>query len=681
MKKYGEWKIMQYSKEDCIRLTKAGFSPLVSALLCSRGIVAPDYAKEMLRDDIDLLADPFLMADMDKAVKRIKTAIKNGERVAVYGDYDVDGITSTCLITDYLRKKGLYCEAYIPERLTEGYGISDDALLSLKNNDITLIITVDCGITASAQVELAGRLGIDVVITDHHECLDEIPNAVAVIDPHRKDCFYPFKGLAGVGVAFKLVCALEGVDRTAEILDEYGDLAAIGTIADIMPVKNENRTIIRHGIEVLSMGKRLGLRKLMEETCPPNKTISSGDVSFTVVPKLNAAGRMGNVRIAYKLLMTKDETKAAGLVEDLCLLNSERRQVESKIYNEASEIVESIGVCDSPIVLASEDWHHGVSGIVASRLSDRYGVPAVIICIEGDEGRGSCRSFGCFNIFDALDSSKDILLSFGGHAFAAGLTLKKENIDQFRDSFCRFFKQNKGVCSKPALKIDFEVPDIGMLSLGEIEALSRLSPWGNGNPPPMLCVTDTRIDSVIPIGCDKHLKLKISKDRHTIECVFFSMTADEFGLKAGSCADFAFEPVINEFRGNRSAQLILRDARQSQRRVLRERRLCDSFFAGKELTISERLHILPRRDDFIALWRYLSSIPDIISGDKHILISEIAMRAHIGNTGKTYIGLRVLDELDLISFLETDGTIEIHIPEATKKVDLNSSKLISELKG
>ncbi len=681
MKKYGDWKIMQYSEDDRIRLTKAGFFPLVSALLCSRNITDPDYAEEMLRDDVDLLEDPFLMADMDKAVSRIKTAIESGERIAVYGDYDVDGITSTCLITDYLRKKELHCEAYIPERLTEGYGISDDALHALKKNGITLIITVDCGITASAQVELAERLGIDVIITDHHECPEEIPKAVAVIDPRRKDCPYPFKSLAGVGVAFKLVCALEGSDKAAEVLNEYGDLTAIGTIADIMPVMSENRAIVRHGIRVLGMGKRLGLRKLMEESCPPNKSITSGDVSFTIVPKLNAAGRMGNVRIAYNLLMTNDEDEAAALVGDLCQLNMERRQVENRIFAEASKIVESAGICDGPIVLASEDWHHGVSGIVASRLADRYGVPAVIICIEGDEGRGSCRSFGCFNIFDALDSAKDILSSFGGHAFAAGLTLKKENIDQFRERFCSFFRQNKGICSRPVLNIDFEVTDIGMLSLDNVDALSLLSPWGNGNPPPLLCLTDVRIDSVIPIGCDKHLKIRISKERQSAECVFFSMTADEFGFRAGSCADLAFEPIVNEYRGSRSVQLILRDARQSLSRVLRERRLCDSFFSGKTLTVSERLHILPRRDDFAALWRYISASPETICGDKHTLISEIALRSHICNTGKTYICLRVLDELNLISFIESDEAIEIHIPETTKKVDLNSSKLISDLKG
>jgi single-stranded-DNA-specific exonuclease len=465
------------------------------------------------------------------------------------------------------------------------------------------------------------------------------------------------------------------------MLEEYGDLAAIGTIADIMPVHGENRAIVRRGIEVLNRGKRLGLRKLMEESCPPNKTISSADVSFTIVPKLNAAGRMGNVRIAYKLLMTQNENKAADLVSELIALNQERRQIENKIFTEASELVESAGLFDRPIVLSSEAWHHGVSGIVASRLSDRFGVPAIIICIEGDEGRGSCRSFGCFNIFDALDAVKDSLTSFGGHPYAAGLTLKKDQVALFRDLFCDYFIQSETTICKPSLKIDFEVSDMSLLSLQEVEALSLLSPWGNGNPPPLLCLTDIRIDSVTPIGCDKHIKIRISKDKQTVDCVFFSMTADEFGLKAGSSADLAFEPVINEFRGNRSVQLVLRDVRPSSRSVLKEKRLCASFFEGKSLTQAEKLHILPRRDDFAALWRYISSDPETISGDKDMLINDLSMKSHIGNTGKTYICLRVLDELELIHLTEHADTMDIRIPETTKKVDLNSSKLISELKG
>lgn len=683
MKSFGDWIISDYSDDDYKKLKDAGFSSLVSALLCSRGISDPATARELLRDDTGLFNDPFLMADMAKAVARIKKAIEDNEKVAVYGDYDVDGITSTCLITDYLRKKGLFCLAYIPERLTEGYGISEEALKSIKEHGVSLIITVDCGITAQLQIETARELGMDVVVTDHHECPPSLPDAVAVIDPCRKDCEYPFKGLAGVGVAFKLICALEGghMNQIEKLIEEFGDLVAIGTIADIMPVEKENRAIIIRGIKVLEHGRRLGLRKLVEEACTPHKSISPNDISFTIIPKLNAAGRMGNVRLAYKLLMTQNEAEASKLVDELCKLNQERRLIENKIFDQAYEMVKSGGKVDRPIILASEQWHHGVSGIVAARLSDSFGVPAIIICIEGQEGRGSCRSYGFFNIFEALDASKEHLTSFGGHALAAGLTINRDNIDVFRKSFCDYFLKNEGKSRKPDLLIDFEVDDLNMLSRGEVENISIMSPWGNGNPPPLLCATNVHIDSIIPIGYAKHLKLRISRDGHVLECVFFSVTAEEFMLKAGSMADFAFEPVINEFRGNRSVQLFLRDVRPSKRHIEKEKEICESFFSGNGLTVREKHHILPKRTDFARVWRYISSCSKPLSGDMDDIVFEIAFDSGICNTGKTYVCLKVFDELDLLSLNESDGKINIVLTDKTKKVDLNSSIFISRLKG
>lgn len=683
MKYFGDWIVSGYSKEDYKKLNNAGFSSLVSALLCSRGVSDPAAAKELLRDDIGLFNDPFLMADMVKGITRIKKAIEDKERIAVYGDYDVDGITAACLITDYLRKKGLFCMAYIPERLTEGYGISEEALKSIRENGVSLIITVDCGITALPQIETARELGMDVIITDHHECPAALPDAVAVINPRRKDCGYPFKGLAGVGVAFKLVCALEGADisKTVQLIEEYGDLVAIGTIADIMPVREENRAIIIHGIKVLGRSGRLGLRRLVEESCPPNRSISPNDISFTIIPKLNAAGRMGNVRLAYKLLMTQNEAEASKLVNELCKLNQERRLIENRIFDQAYEMVKAGGKVDGPIVLASEQWHHGVSGIVAARLSDCFGVPAIIICIEGQEGRGSCRSYGFFNIFEALEHSKEYLTSYGGHAFAAGLTINKDSIDAFRESFCDYFLKNEGKSRKPDLLIDFEVEDLNMLSQKEVEAVSAMSPWGNGNPPPVLCISDVHIDSIIPIGYDKHLKLRISRDGHVLECVFFSVTADEFILKAGAIADFAFEPVINEFRGNRSVQLFLRDVRPSKRHIEMEKQICKSFFSGNGLTAREKHHILPKRTDFARVWRYISTCSVPLSGDVDDIVFRIAFDSRICNTGKTYVCLKVFDELDLLNLNENDGKINIVLADKSKKVDLNSSVFMSRLKG
>lgn len=390
---------------------------------------------------------------------------------------------------------------------------------------------------------------------------------------------------------------------------------------------------------------------------------------------------MGNVRLAYKLLMTDNEIDAAKLIDELNKLNQERREIEKKIYDQAVEIVNSEGIFDKPLILASEEWHHGVSGIVAARLADTYGVPAIVICMDGEEGRGSCRSYGLFNIFGALDNSKEHLTSFGGHSLAAGLTIKKDNLGGFKAAICEYFQTIEGETGKPDLCIDFEVKDLHMLSLNEVEALSIMTPWGNGNPPPLLCAIDVHIDSIIPIGCDKHLKLKISRDGQSLECVFFSMTTDKLKLKSGSWADFAFEPVVNEFRGNRSVQLIVRDARPSQNGMKREKRICRSFFSGDDLSRSEKLCILPKREDFAGVWRYIRSNPELLAGSTDDIIYRIAFNARICNIGKTYVCLRVFDELDLISLSENSEKIEIKFLKKSKKVDLNRSRLISMLRG
>jgi single-stranded-DNA-specific exonuclease len=313
------------------------------------------------------------MADMYKAVERIRRAVADDERVAVYGDYDVDGLTAASLMTDWLRRRGLRCETYIPERLTEGYGLSEDALRCIKSKSVDLIITVDCGVTATEQVALAREMGMDVIITDHHECPDKLPEAVAVVNPRRKDCGYPYKGLAGVGVAFKLVCALEGPENLGGVVEEYSELAAIGTIADIMPVIGENRAIIHHGMKALRATRNLGLDRLMTEIGIDKARISGTDVSFNLIPKLNAAGRMGRVKTAFDLLLAKDAREASRLACELCEMNLERRRVEDRLQRGRGDVGRREAI-ETPIVLASDNWHHGVSGIVASRLAERFGV-------------------------------------------------------------------------------------------------------------------------------------------------------------------------------------------------------------------------------------------------------------------------------------------------------------------
>lgn len=681
MRAFGGWKTGEYSPEIAAEIARSGCCKrLTAALLSSRGIKTPKEAKEFLRDDMALLHDPFLMKDMDKAVERIRLAVDHNETVAVYGDYDVDGLTSSAVITSWLRHRGLKCTTYIPERLTEGYGISDDALRQLREFGATLIITVDCGVTAIEQVKTARELGMDVVITDHHECQCDIPDAVAVVDPHRKDCAYPFKGLAGVGVAFKLICALEGKAALRRTMERYGALAAMGTIADIMPVTGENRVIIRQGITMLRTRPMPGLDSLMNAINMDKRRICGTDISFSVIPKLNAAGRMGKVSAAFRLLMSEEEAESAGIAAELCEMNAERRSVETRVFNEAIEMMGDARNVEVPIVLASENWHHGVSGIVASRLAERYGVPAIIICLEGDEGRGSCRSYGGFRIFEALDTASDLLTTFGGHAMAAGLTVPRENIEALRNRMTEVYLSTESERMQPSIPVDFCVDDLSLLTLEEIQGLKSMSPWGVGNPPPLLCLRDMKLETLIPIGNDKHLKMQISKGGKSFECVFFGLSVRELGIKAGSYIDLAFEPGINEFRGSRTVQLLLRDVRPARRKNDASLSAAKRFLNGERVNPMEKAMIKPDRSELGRVWRYLCRRARRFAETEDTLLPEISLRSAVLPVGRVLICLHVFDELKLLRLkLNEEGELEIYIPRIEGKVDLNRSMLLKQL--
>lgn len=672
------WNVRTGFEDKARELAEAGLSPLLALVMASRGCGSYAEAQELLRDDLGLLNDPFLMADMDKAVARIKRAIENKEHVAVFGDYDVDGLTATATVADYLRRRGLECDVKIPERLTEGYGLSNEAVTDIASRGVTLIVTVDCGVTAVEHVALGRSLGVDFVITDHHKCSDTLPEACAVVDPLRPDCAYPFKGLAGVGVAFKLICALEGPDKLEQVVRDYVELVALGTIADIMPVTGENRALIRHGIMIYrNGGGRTGILALMNKLGVQPLHTSDVDISFTIIPKLNAAGRMGRVEDAFALLMAEDPAAAAELAETLCDLNTQRRAVEDRIFAEALSRLPDI--VTTPIVLADENWHHGVSGIVASRLMERFGVPAVVICIEDGIGRGSCRSWDGFPIYDALSSMSDRLISFGGHAFAAGVNLYAEEIDGFRDALTEYYTKHVSEIKPRLLPIDAELRDLGMLTLKNIEELFTLAPWGNGNQPPMLCLKDARVDQMLSIGGDKHVKMRVSRRDGNVECIFFSKRLAELELREGSLSCLAFEPSINDFHGTRTVQLLLRDAVQSGEDEHIRYYLCSSFLGGKEISDEERALLCPSRDDLTRLWRVLAARRPEINGSRTHVLNMLTEAAEIDEPCRTYISLQVFRELRLISLSERRGLFNIRIPPATTKVELSDSNILRRL--
>ena len=415
---YSDWNIPPEQPEIPRRLTEAGYTPLLAALLARRGLDTPEAAESFLHGGPELLGDPLLLEDMDRAAARLRLAIERRETVAVFGDYDVDGITSACLVTSFLRAKGLDCEPYIPDRMEEGYGLNLAAMDTIKARGARLIVTVDCGITAAQEAGYAASLGMDMVITDHHECgACPLPAAVAVVDPKRPGSRYPNADLAGVGVAFKLLCAVEG--GAERVLSQYADLIATGTIADVMPLTGENRYIVRRGLAMLAESPRPGIRALLEESGALGRRISASTVGFTLAPRLNAAGRLGRADVAVRLLLTRDEGEAARLAAELCRLNRERQEIEHDIY-EAARRQLSGEKPTAPIVLAAEGWHQGVIGIAASKLAEEFSLPTVMICLDGDSGKGSCRSCGDFNLFDALSACSGWLEGFGGHALAAG---------------------------------------------------------------------------------------------------------------------------------------------------------------------------------------------------------------------------------------------------------------------
>ena len=476
--KFSKWHIAPAEEADIRRLGEAGYPQLVSQVLAARGISTAEEAAAFLERGRDLTCSPFLMKDMDRAVECISRAISQGRRMAVFGDYDVDGITATVILVDYLKSRGVDVLHYIPRRIEDGYGLGQDAIRSLHEQGVELLITVDCGITGVEEVDFAASLGMDVVITDHHECKDTLPRAVAVVDPHRPDCTYPFPYLAGCGVALKLVLALGGESREEALFSRYCTLAAIGTIADVMPMSGENRIIVSRGLECITQSDFIGLHALLQEAGLMDKAITSVQVGFVLAPRINAAGRMGAADKAADLLLCQDPAEAARLARELCALNRERQAVEQTIYAQAVEQIDHLPLQErSALVLASDTWHQGVVGIVASRLSEKYACPSFMIHLSGTVGKGSCRSWGGFNLFAALERCSDLLLDFGGHELAAGFTIDVANIPAFRQRMNQLVREYQGGgAPEVCLEIDAALTCPSRVTLPEVEATAPAMP-------------------------------------------------------------------------------------------------------------------------------------------------------------------------------------------------------------
>lgn len=681
--KYKEWKMPSGSPKARQALEAAGISPLLAAILSARGITQPDQARRLLTPWAEPVLDPMLLRDMDRAAERVRQALETGEHLAVYGDYDVDGITSTCLLTDCLRHMGGQVTPYIPDRLEEGYGLNLEAIQTLAAQGVTLIVTVDCGITAVEEVNFARSLGVDVVVTDHHECKDPLPAAAAVVDPHRTDCPYPFKGLAGVGVALKLAMAVAGPEKGRQVFEDYADLAAVGTVADVMPMTGENRTIVQAGLAALAHPKRLGLAQLIQEAGLGDRPLTSVSIGYTLAPRINAAGRMGKAALAGELLLTQSTQRAQQLAQELCQLNRERQSIEGEIFQESIQRLDHQPQ-QGAIVLADPEWHQGVVGIVASRLSEKYSCPTFMICLDQGMGKGSCRSWGGINLFELLMNCGDLLEGFGGHALAAGFVVREENIPALAQRLRQGVLDQQAGQEPPSVLETDGIVQPQQLDVASVEALDALEPCGTGNPRPVLVLTGAHVQSAVQVGRGRHLKLRLEARGSVLDAIFFSADAAQLGVTPGCRVDVAFYPQINEFRGVRSVQLQVVDLHPALTRAQMERCVYEKYRRGELLSHDEAQSLLPSRSEFVCLWRYLEH-QSAGSGAMEDSLARITRSvAHASGQRElpnhTRICLEVMQERGLISLSGQAGRVHITLHRLEHKVDLEASEILRRLR-
>ena len=674
--KYGFWNVQTPEMGAVNALVTGGYAPLSAMILASRGMNNAAAADSFLSCN-DPLPDPFLLKDMDKAVGRVALAMTRGEKIAVFGDYDVDGITATCLLTHFLRSCDANVVSYIPGRLEEGYGLNPIALHQLHEEGVKLIISVDCGITAVAEAQLCKELGIDLVITDHHECKDVLPEAVAVVNPHRPDSGYPHMNLSGVGVAFKLACALSG--DAEQVLAEYADMVCLGTVADVMPLVGENRVFVDRGLQSLRRTHRPGIAALMAEcNCAP-ESLNASSIGYILAPRINAAGRIGKIELAVQLFLTQDPQEAVTLAQGLCELNRQRQAVESEIFAEAVQMLPS-GKSPQAIVLAHESWHQGVVGIVASRLAEEYCCPTFLICLDGEHGKASSRSYGGFNLFSSLSTLSHLLESYGGHELAAGFTIARNNIPEFRRQVCAlaagFYQDDT---PRTVLDVDCAVP-AELLTLKGIESLSILEPCGNGCPKPVLMLKGLTVDRLQQVGGGKHMRLRLRTGHVSLNGIYFSATPESASIRQGDLVDVAFIPQVNEFRGERSVQLNIQDIRPScTAECVPDTSGYRSLVEGR-ITAEEAGKLAPERSTLATVWRFLASSGGYIQETPICLCRKIVRWSNMPlSLGQLMACLDIFQDVGLLQLHRMHKYIAITLTPGQNKADLSESRTMQLL--
>ena len=674
-----KWEVRPLDKERAAAFAQTYGVPFFLAMLMNiRGLDDAAHLREFLGEG-EPLSDPFLLKDMDKAAARITRAVDNMEKIAVYGDYDADGVTSTAMLYSYLETRGADVIFYIPQREGEGYGMNMGAVEYLKEQGVSLIVTVDNGISSVQEVARANELGIDVVVTDHHRPQEILPDAVAVVDAYRPDDTSPYKHFSGVGIAFKLLMALEdGAGDGEDLLEAYSDLAAIGTIGDIVPLTGENRTLIRAGLERLSQSDRPGVQALLENAGIAGKTLTSTNVAFTLVPRINATGRMGAPERAVRLLISGYEEEAEVLSEEICADNEERRRVEAEIAEAAFADIEAKGYMkDRVVVVDGENWHHGVIGIVASRVTERCGKPCMIISRGETEAKGSGRSIEGFSLFEAICACGDLLIKFGGHPMAAGITLKPENIEAFRKRINRYAAEHFPQMPTQTVTLDCKL-NPAALSVSMAQSLTQLEPFGNGNPQPVFGLFNMELSNVTPVGGGGHLRLTLEKNGAVITAMRFNTKPEELPYHIGDKIDLAVQLEAREFRGQPSLTVIVRDmkfAAFNTEKNIASLASFEKWQRGEVLSAEDKNRLYPDRACLAAIYRALRTV----NGKETDQVRFVSQFGKDMTLGLFKTALLVFEERGLVHSEIADDTFTAALIETSGKTDITRSPVLLAL--
>lgn len=675
-----KWVMPSPSPDQVSALAKSlELDPISAHLLAVRG-VSLEEAKEFLTGSAPL-GDPYLLNDMGKAVERVQAAVENGEKLCVYGDYDCDGITATVLLYTYLQNIGADVMYYIPDRDQEGYGMNMAAISAMGAKGVSLIVTVDNGITAIDEIVYAGRCGIDVIVTDHHQPRESLPACVAVIDPHRKDQENVFRDFAGVGVAFKLICALEQ-DDGGEMLEYYSDFVMLGTIADVVPLLGENRHIVRHGLKNLSHTQNVGLQCLLAECGFQDRPMDAASVAFVLAPRINAASRLGHVEKAMELLLCEEEESAQELASALCAYNKDRQQLEAAIIKDVASILQKNPqiLHKRILILSGKGWHRGVIGIVCAQVSERFGKPCILLSEIDGELRGSGRSVGEFNLIECINRCAALLDQFGGHPAAAGVTLQKEKLVDFDLAMQQAASLQCQYMPVPTIRIDKSVL-AGEMTLPVLKAICVLEPFGMKNESPVFALEKCRIDGIYVMGAGKHLRLKLTQQNETFYAVYFHMPPENFYYKIGESIDIAASMSINLYQNQEQISIQIKDVRLSgldEKSYFTGREQYDRFYRDEPFAEDTAAQSVPDRSSIAALYRRIRDLNPYV-GDYDGLYMHLLLE------GLNYclfrLGLDILEERGLVQ-ISRDGKkgYRFSIAAVSQKTDLEQSPIMQKLK-